>query len=435
MFAGNIKFSIIICVYNQDQYLEECIKSVQQQLFRNYEIIIIDDGSTDHSGEICDDFALKDERLRVYHQSNVGLSQSRINGLCYSTGNYIVFLDSDDWIDNDYLATSFNALKQNQYDVVIKGMKSNGKKEKTICSIMPPREMKKKEAIDEMFQWNIFRWELCGKIYRKDLLTNQDFNTDILIEEDLWANWNIFNKIDNAYYDPTSFYHYRINRYSSTRMYNRCIGKTSDDVIKVNYHILIEDKCKLQSAWDNIGKNLIRRILKKIRYNIIVSNDDADGRQYQHIIREIISLGYVNKYIDNTFIDSCIIDDYDHLKNSIYERFVDGYVNIIKQTKNDCRPIFIYGTGEVSRSIREVLEGLNMTWDAYIETQPIDKQFTDGRKIYSVNEAVTEFKDALCILALNLYNSKCVNELLNNMNVNWTVINPDILVFFEADEF
>ena len=93
--------SVIIPVYNVEQYLKRCIDSVIDQTYRNLEIILVDDGSNDGSGEICDNYAQNDSRIKVIHKSNGGLSDARNAGIDRSTGIYIMFVDSDDWINRE----------------------------------------------------------------------------------------------------------------------------------------------------------------------------------------------------------------------------------------------------------------------------------------------------------------------------------------------
>ena len=97
------KVSVIIPVYKVEKYLEKCIDSVINQSYSNLEIILVDDGSPDNCGKICDKYAKKDNRIRVIHKTNGGLSDARNNGIKIATGNYIAFIDSDDYVTEDYI--------------------------------------------------------------------------------------------------------------------------------------------------------------------------------------------------------------------------------------------------------------------------------------------------------------------------------------------
>jgi len=111
-------FSIIVPVYNVAEYLPKCIFSLANQTFRNIEILLIDDGSSDSSGIICDDFAQKDERIKVIHKENGGLSDARNVGIMSATGDYVLFVDADDFIDND-LCRQLSAITNMEPDVLV----------------------------------------------------------------------------------------------------------------------------------------------------------------------------------------------------------------------------------------------------------------------------------------------------------------------------
>lgn len=108
--------SIIIPVYNVKLYLDNCIQSVIQQSYTDFECILVDDGSTDGSSEICDQWAEKDNRIIIVHQPNGGVSSARNKGLEQAKGEYICFIDSDDWVDVDYLSAMINNLKEKETD-------------------------------------------------------------------------------------------------------------------------------------------------------------------------------------------------------------------------------------------------------------------------------------------------------------------------------
>ena len=103
----NEKISVIVPVYNVEKYIGECIKSIINQDYENIEIILVDDGSNDKSGEICDEYTLKDKRVKVIHKENGGVSSARNRGIESSTGEYIAFVDGDDYVTKDYVSYLF----------------------------------------------------------------------------------------------------------------------------------------------------------------------------------------------------------------------------------------------------------------------------------------------------------------------------------------
>lgn len=112
------KISVLIPAYNVERYLPKCLDSVLSQTFDDFEVILINDGSTDGTGKICDDYAAKDSRIKVYHQDNKGISATRTLCLQYAAGEYIQFVDSDDWIEPNMLEMMYNKARISDSDVV-----------------------------------------------------------------------------------------------------------------------------------------------------------------------------------------------------------------------------------------------------------------------------------------------------------------------------
>ena len=108
--------SVIIPVYKVEKYLKRCVESVQKQTFKNLEIILIDDGSPDSCGEMCDEMSKMDSRIKVVHKNNGGLSDARNAGIEIASGKYVVFVDSDDWLDLDMIDLLYRILKQYDAD-------------------------------------------------------------------------------------------------------------------------------------------------------------------------------------------------------------------------------------------------------------------------------------------------------------------------------
>jgi len=111
------EISVIVPIYNVDKYIHKCVDSILAQIFNDFELILIDDGSTDTSGNICDEYVLKDERIKVIHQANKGVSAARNTGLDVAEGKYISFIDSDDFVSEYYLRTLYKGLIDNDCDI------------------------------------------------------------------------------------------------------------------------------------------------------------------------------------------------------------------------------------------------------------------------------------------------------------------------------
>ena len=131
-----ILVSVIVPVYKVEFYLSECIESILKQTYQNLEIILVDDGSPDDCGSICDKYAQQDKRIKVFHKNNEGLSEARNYGIERATGDYLSFVDSDDWIEPDMFETLVSVVVVNDSDIVCCGYyrEYNGYKE-TILKI------------------------------------------------------------------------------------------------------------------------------------------------------------------------------------------------------------------------------------------------------------------------------------------------------------
>ena len=156
-----VKVSIGVPVYNVDQWLRQCLDSIRQQSFQDFEVIMVDDGSTDNSFEICQEYVSKDERFKLYHQENKGLAGARNTCLKHMAGDFIAWLDSDDWLENDYLERLVSTQAKTGADIVCIGIKTFMNDEFYMGShqdkygAFPDHVIPKKIAMSDVF-WGIY---------------------------------------------------------------------------------------------------------------------------------------------------------------------------------------------------------------------------------------------------------------------------------------
>lgn len=174
----NMEISVIVPVYNVEVLLSRCIDSILNQTFLHFELILVDDGSTDNSGKICDEYAHKDKRIKVIHKNNEGVSKARNVALDIAKGEFICFCDSDDYLKNDYLEVLFNSIKNTKSDCVSCNctlVDTLGKKE-AITRI--PQEYyfdnpsEKKEFIIACLSENLLIWAMWARIFKKQIIDN-----------------------------------------------------------------------------------------------------------------------------------------------------------------------------------------------------------------------------------------------------------------------
>lgn len=211
--------SIIIPVYNVERYLPKCIESVINQSYSNLECILIDDGSCDSSGYICDLYAKSDNRINVIHKSNGGLSSARNAGLEMASGSYVMFIDSDDFIDQHMVSVLYDLLKQNQADMSMCSLSycdENGVDYEYTESPVLNEKLNRQAIIDKLFEpRNWFYVVACNKLYRKSIWENLRFREGIIHEDEAIAH-HIFMNVDTVVSTSKQMYHYRQRKGSIT---------------------------------------------------------------------------------------------------------------------------------------------------------------------------------------------------------------------------
>lgn len=220
--------SIIIPVYNSENTINKCLNSCINQTYRDIEILLIDDGSTDASPQKCDDFQSKDNRIRVFHQKNAGVSSARNLGLEYAKGDFVTFVDSDDWINKDMIETLVNVQKAKDYGIVICGHRIITDEDKSQYNDMYIPEI---YSIDQLAAFllkpqneSAFR-SPCGRLFKLSIIKNNDlwFNTELTLGEDTLFNYRYISFISSAVC-VNNYYGYNVKKVfsleKSTRYYN-----------------------------------------------------------------------------------------------------------------------------------------------------------------------------------------------------------------------
>lgn len=177
--------SIIVPIYNVEKYLKKCIDSLLKQSYSNTEIILIDDGSTDRSPEICDEYMQKDARIKVVHKINGGLSDARNNGIKISEGKYITFVDSDDYLDEHYIEMLYRVIYESNADIVISGIKDyyEGKEIEEDINNINYKILTKEETYKRMLLQQGMDVNACGKLYKKHIFDNLNYPKGMLYED------------------------------------------------------------------------------------------------------------------------------------------------------------------------------------------------------------------------------------------------------------
>lgn len=279
------KISIIVPIYNVEKYLKQCIDSIIAQTYTNIEIILVDDGSPDNSGNICDEYAKKDCRIKVIHKQNGGLSDARNAGIKVASGELIGFVDSDDYIANDMYELLYNNLKKENAQISCCNRYICYKNKNTIYGINNFYEvMDSMRAIELMCTYGYIGFSAYTKLYKKELFDNIKFPKGKVCE-DMFIMYKLFDLANVIVYDANPKYYYIQRKGSISR--NK---KNKIDAIESSKEI-VEFVRKHYKPIENVAiKNYIYTSIGV--YNVILKNKSKeDNIELVHSI-----LSEINKY-------------------------------------------------------------------------------------------------------------------------------------------
>ena len=277
--------SIIIPVYKVEKYLEKCIQSVINQTYENLQIILVDDGSPDNCGKICDEYAKKDHRIEVIHKSNGGLSDARNKGLEIAKGEYIGFVDSDDYIESDMYEVLYNLLKQYNVDVSICNFYTVSQGKIAIKNADNGiKEYNRIEILKEILLDNDIQSYAWNKLYKRELFGEIKYPVGKKYE-DIGTTFYLLEKCNKVVVTGKPEYYY-INRQDSI-VNNVTETKITDyiELIMQRYDYIEENIKELS----NYNKNYLKRILKTAEQDIksLKEVGDYTKKKYEELYNKV----------------------------------------------------------------------------------------------------------------------------------------------------
>ena len=244
--------SVIVPIYNEESYVNRCIESIVNQTYKNLQIILVNDGSTDNSGKICDDWAKKDCRIKVCHKSNRGLVNSRKRGVMLSEGDYIVHVDSDDWIEPEMYAQMLTLAIENDADIVTSGIIRDYENYSIVeyehfeAGVYKNNRLEKEYwpnviATDKFFKTNV-NIHITNKLYKRGLaLKHQmELSDNIKIGEDAAMVYPAIFDAKCIVVSGKNFYHYVIHSNSMMNMVKK--GEISSQYIEKRFNNVVNEK-------------------------------------------------------------------------------------------------------------------------------------------------------------------------------------------------
>lgn len=273
--------SIIVLIYNAEKYLDSCIQSVLRQTYTNWELILIDDGSTDKSGRIAEEYGFADERITVFHQKNLGVSLARNQGIDEATGNYVVFLDADDELIEDCLAKTVNIAEETNADVVAGRSCENQElfQDRIIWTGA--------EALENSLKDHLFTYSACAKLIRREFIGKTRFTPDIRINEDSYFVFQLLCKQNVFVLTNDVIYFYRANSESSSRT---VFSEKYFDILKVSD---LKYK-KIEEQFPQMH-DLAKNMLLKARMNVLRILAVRTRDEYRDVEKKLLEYILDNK--------------------------------------------------------------------------------------------------------------------------------------------
>lgn len=282
------KISIIVPVYKAEKYLHRCVDSILTQTFTDFEVLLIDDGSPDNSGNICDGYARKDERVRVFHKENGGVSSARNLGLEHARGEWVAFIDSDDWVDNDYLDLLVEV--PDGISMVRFGYSLNYSNRYFKVKLQDVGIIDRTKCMSNRC-WSNFCWTFFYN--RKSLLDKGlYFNTSVRFSEDRLFIANALMVQEKVWFVPKYSYHYFMNENSVVHSKRSRITFEDDLKVLISFYDNIKNDNNFNNEWHFFRKLMIESYLSVLSLNI--------GRFNIKKAQEVLvrTLGYINCRIE-----------------------------------------------------------------------------------------------------------------------------------------
>lgn len=330
MKTADFKISVIVPVYNSQKYLQACLESLIKQTYENYEVILVNDGSTDQSLEICKLFEKKSAKVKIINQQNSGVSCARNKGLEQATGKYVMFVDSDDWIDQEMLYQFATQVMQNEADFVMCNLiREYSTKSELVSSGFKSSTMLEHHEIEEQLILGLiekkegqlqhilapFRGPV-GKLYNLELVKKHQlkFDDQLIIGEDFLFNLQYLKCCKKAFIIEDFYYHYRANESSITRRYK-------------------------ESCWPNIYKITLQQIEEFIKEN---GYTELAKQQFSQLVIKYYLICLDNELrIENSHLISHQIEHVKEMCNSTYVVESLRMINKLNRVRFDIKPMVL----------------------------------------------------------------------------------------------
>lgn len=276
--------SIIIPVYNVAPFVERCLNSVIAQHYTKLEIIVINDGSKDNTGEIIEKFSKEDSRIKLFTQSNRGVSFARNKGLEVANGKYVAFIDGDDWVSSDYISKMYDEMKSSESDIVKCGcefVNLYSKKKRVYHS--KNRILNNKEALEQYLSGKGISSSVCGGLYKKNLFSGDiRFDSNVKIGEDSQITLRLLSRANKVCIISSVLYYIRVR-----------MGSASRSDILVSDECTVLDDIDFPNRLDNKYKDAYKL---RVATSLLIKNSFSISMQNYMNLRNELNYKQLNKY-------------------------------------------------------------------------------------------------------------------------------------------
>lgn len=304
------KISIIVPVYNVEKYLSQCIESLINQSYENVEIILVNDGSSDKSGYICDKYSLEDNRIKVIHKKNEGVSIARNTGLKEASGKYIAFVDGDDFINKDIYTKLISSIDNSKYDLVMCRFYRSFSSDENVIEDEPlsQGEYSKEDIYEDLILpmigndfkntgKSLIMGTTCRCLYKKEIINKNKIEFPVIkIAEDMLFHLNYLGYCNYVYVEKEPLYYYRYNNNSATKKYITNLWDTlSRQLTMVN-----EDLKKFGLLNDRSKERIESNTFYFISWCFTNECHPSNNKEYKEIVKEMKKISNT-KYFKESF--------------------------------------------------------------------------------------------------------------------------------------
>ena len=413
-----VVLSVIIPVYNTEKYLRRCIDSVLAQTFTNFEIIFVDDGSTDSSGDICDEYSVKDNRVYVVHTKNAGPIAARLAGVKLSQAMYVTFMDSDDWIEKDLFEKLLTPMLSDESIDISVSPHTRYINDEVFVHYVPHQTcvFGSDKAIECMLEDKLFNWVLFSKIYKRILFESLVVgNVDNPYGDDLEINWRIFNKANKVHYQYYLGYRYFDNPSSIMRKWQSPERLFLFDRLDNIIDEIPEEHSKLRSA---ATRTLCTKFVGWL-FDYMQSSSNGDELVVKHC-QEILLKRYTllktsltnSEYRRYTYT-LLSLKDFKLLSDKKRDLAIESCTKFLASHKNT----YIYGAGRIAKEIADILSENGLAYKGFVTTSGKAKNipFDSVYKFDDIKKQHNSF-----MLAINEQNTCDILKNISNVSdIKW----------------